>query len=115
MKTTLTRHSQPKATIAAAATRVPAAILAAILLAITASPTRANCNPAGRIDASCYANLQDATAAAITANEPLWLPAGTYRLERELVIDYAPLADTGFRIISDGAVIDVRRQPASVR
>ena len=106
MKTTLTRHSQPKATIAAAATRVPAAILAAILLAITASPTRANCNPAGRIDASCYANLQDATAAAITANEPLWLPAGTYRLERELVIDYAPLADTGFRIISDGAVID---------
>jgi len=32
--------------------------------------------------------------------------AGTYRLDRELVIDYAPLADTGFQIISDGAVID---------
>jgi len=87
MKTTLTRHSRPEATIGAAAVRVPAAILAAILLAITASPARADCNPAGRIDASCYANLQDATAAAITANEPLWLPAGTYRLERELVID----------------------------
>ena len=115
MKTIAARHSRPETAIAAAKSWVPVALLAAILLGITASPTRADCNPAGRIDASCYANLQDATAAAITANEPLWLPAGTYRLERELVIDYAPLADTGFRIISDGAVIDVRRQPASVR
>src|SRR5208282_3369982 len=38
--------------------------------------------------------------------EPLWLPAGTYTLDRELVIDYAPLATTGFQIISDGAVVD---------
>src|SRR6516225_7530415 len=106
MKTTLARHSRPETAIAAAKSWVPVALLAAILLGITVSSTRADCNPAGRIDASCYANLQDATAAAITANEPLWLPAGTYRLERELVIDYAPLADTGFRIISDGAVID---------
>ena len=106
MKTIAARHSRPETAIAAAKSWVPVALLAAILLGITASPTRADCNPAGRIDASCYANLQDATMAAIAANEPLWLPAGTYRLERELVIDYAPLADTGFRIISDGAVID---------
>jgi hypothetical protein len=105
MKTTAVRHSRPEATIAIAA-RVPVAILAAILLGITASPTRADCNPAGRIDASCYASLHAATAAALAANVPLWLPAGTYRLDRELVIDYAPLADTGFQIISDGAVID---------
>src|SRR5712671_42439 len=52
--------------------------------------------------------LQNATAAAIAANVPLWLPAGTYVLNRELVIDYAPLAATGFQIISDGAVIDAR-------
>ena len=106
MKTIAARHSRPETAIAAAKSWVPVALLAAILLGITASPTRADCNPAGRIDASCYANLQDATMAAIAANEPLWLPAGTYRLERELVIDYAPLADAGFRIISDGAVID---------
>jgi hypothetical protein len=106
MKATVTRHSRPEVTIAAAAARVPAAILAAILLAITASPTRADCIPADRINASCYPNLQDATAAAIAANQPLWLPAGTYVLNQELVIDYAPLAATGFQIISDGAVID---------
>jgi hypothetical protein len=73
MQTIAARHSRPEATIAAAAAaaRAPAAILAAILLGITASPTRADCNPAGRIDASCYSNLQDATTAAIAANEPL--------------------------------------------
>jgi hypothetical protein len=103
MKTTQARHSRPKATIAAA---VPAVVLGAILLGITASPTRAGCNPADRIDASCYRNLGDAATAAIAANEPLWLPAGTYVLNQELVIDYAPLAATGFQIISDGAVID---------
>jgi hypothetical protein len=106
MKTRLVRRSCPEATIAGAAAKVPAAILAAILLGITASPTRADCNPADRINASCYSNLQDATTAAIAANQPLWLPAGTYVLNQELVIDYAPLAATGFQIISDGAVID---------
>ena len=105
MKETSARHSRLEATIAAA-NKVPAAILAAILLGITASPVRADCNPADRIDARCYSDLQAATAAAIAANEPLWLPAGTYTLDRELVIDYAPLAATGFQIISDGAVID---------
>ena len=106
MKTRLVRHSCPKATMVGAAAKVPTAILAAIVLGITASPARADCNPADRINASCYSNLQDATTAAIAANQPLWLPAGTYVLNRELVIDYAPLAATGFQIISDGAVID---------
>src|SRR5271169_1093167 len=106
MKSALARHSRPKVTIAAAAARGPAAILAAIMLGITASPARADCNPAGRIDASCYSNLQDATTAAIAANEPLWLPAGTYVLNQELVIDYAPLAASSFQIIPDGAIID---------
>src|SRR6516164_3169237 len=106
MKTILVRHPCPEDPIAGAAAKVPAAIIAAVLLGITASPARADCNPADRINASCYSNLQDATTAAIAANQPLWLPAGTYVLNRELVIDYAPLAATGFQIISDGAVID---------
>ena len=106
MKTILVRHPCPEDPIAGAAAKVPAAILAAILLGITASAARADCNPADRINASCYSNLQDATTAAIAANQPLWLPAGTYVLNQELVIDYAPLAATGFQIISDGAVID---------
>jgi len=96
MKPTLAPHSYLGATIAAAASRLPPVILAAILLGITAFPTRADCNPSDRIDA----------AAALAANVPLWLPAGTYVLDRELVIDYAPLAATGFQIISDGAIID---------
>ena len=106
MKTVSARHSRLEATIAAAASRVAAIIVATILLGITAIPTRADCNPADRIDARCYADLQSATAAAIAANVPLWLPAATYTLDRELVIDYAPLAATGFQIISDGAIID---------
>lgn len=106
MQTAVPRHPRPEATIAAAASWVSAAILAAILLGTTASPTRADCNPSDRIDARCYPDLQGATAAALAANVPLWLPSGTYTLDRELVIDYAPLAATGFQIISDGAIID---------
>jgi len=87
MTTTLARDTRLEATIAAAESWVPAIILATILLGITAFPTRADCNPADRIDARCYADLQSATAAALAANVPLWLPAGTYVLDRELVID----------------------------
>jgi hypothetical protein len=105
MKPTLAGHSCLKTSIVAAR-QVPAIILAAILLGGIALPARADCNPADRIDARCYPDLQGATAAAITANVPLWLPAGTYTLDRELVIDYTPLAATGFQIISDGAIID---------
>jgi hypothetical protein len=104
MKSTFTtRYSRLEA---AAASWVPALVLAAILVGITAVPARADCNPADRINAQCYPDLQTAIAAALAANQPLWLPAGTYMLDRELVIDYAPLAATGFQIISDGAVID---------
>src|SRR6516164_9285305 len=106
MKTTSTRHCRFAAVNANAASWLAPLMLAAMLLEITAFPSRADCNPADRIDARCYSDLQSATAAAIAANIPLWLPAGTYALDRELVIDYAPLAATGFQIISDGAVID---------
>src|SRR5215469_13313490 len=106
MKTTLARRSHLASTITAVAGGAPTLILAIILLGIVASPARADCNPADRIDARCYPDLQNATAAALAADVPLWLPAGTYTLDRELVIDYAPLAATGFQIISDGAVID---------
>jgi hypothetical protein len=106
MTTTAVRHPRLEATIAAAASWVPTFILAAILLGIAAFPTRADCNPSDRVDARCYPDLQRASMAALAANVPLWLPAGTYTLDRELVIDYAPLAATGFQIISDGAIID---------
>ena len=106
MKLTLANRSDPKAINRTAASWGSALILAAILLGIAAVAARADCNPADRIDARCYPDLQGATSAALAANEPLWLPAGTYTLSRELVIDYSPLAATGFQIISDGAIID---------
>ena len=79
---------------------ISASILGAILLGTSAVPTQAGCNPPDRINAQCYPDLQTATAAALAANQPLWLPAGTYMLDRELVIDYAPLAATGNRAMS---------------
>jgi hypothetical protein len=106
MQTTAARRDRPEATFGPVTAKAPIAILAAFLGGITASPARADCSPADRIDARCYHDLQEATAAATAGNVPLWLPAGNYTLDRELVIDYAPLAATGFQIISDGAVID---------
>src|SRR6516164_8022309 len=106
MKPTLASRSHAKAINRTAASWGSALILAALLPGITASLARADCDPADRIDARCYPDLQGATAAAIAANVPLWLPAGTYTLDQELVIDYTPLAATGFQIISDGAIID---------
>ena len=106
MKTASASHSHPATTKASAVVWVAALILTALLLGISAVPTQAGCNPPDRISAQCYPDLQTATAAALAANQPLWLPAGTYTLDRELVIDYAPLAATGFQIISDGAIID---------
>src|SRR6516162_9988899 len=106
MKTASARHSHPATTKASAVVWVAALILTALLLGISAVPTQAGCNPPDRISAQCYPDLQTATAAALAANQPLWLPAGTYTLDRELVIDYALLAATGFQIISDGAIID---------
>ena len=106
METISASHSYPATTKASAVVWVAALILTALLLGISAVPTQAGCNPPDRISAQCYPDLQTATAAALAANQPLWLPAGTYTLDRELVIDYALLAATGFQIISDGAIID---------
>lgn len=114
MKTTLAKRSRLTSTMAAVAGRAPTVILAIILLGVVASPARADCNPADRIDARCYPDLQSATAAALAADVPLWLPAGTYTLPNTLFIDYTPLANTGFTVISDGAILDARasHQPA---
>jgi len=103
-----TTYFRRATTMAAAVAWVRAAILAATLLGITAAPTRADCNPADRISAQCYPDLQTATAAALAANQPLWLPAGTYEVTHTLFIDYTPQARVGFTIISDGAIIDGR-------
>ncbi len=38
--------------------------------------------------------------------EPLFLSPGTFRITRPLAIDYTTRADTGFRLISMGTIID---------
>jgi hypothetical protein len=54
-----------------------------------------------------------ATFAAAAANGwPVHLPAGTYKVTGLLTIDYAGTASTGFRLISEGAVIDGRTIPS---
>jgi len=47
-------------------------------------------------------------AAAIAAKAPMHVSAGTYRVTSTLTIDYAGIAATGFRLISEGATIDGR-------
>jgi hypothetical protein len=49
---------------------------------------------------------QAAVADALASDRPLLLPHGTYPISQTLVIDYASRADSGFRIISQGARID---------
>ncbi|HEY3911282.1 MAG TPA: glycosyl hydrolase family 28-related protein [Stellaceae bacterium] len=85
-----------------------------------ASPTAlsaAACAANPWIDVRCYgatgngstddtAAVNRALAAALAADAPLFLPHGTFRLTRTLVIDYQSRADTGFRLISMGAVLD---------
>src|SRR6516164_11727653 len=114
MVTKCATHSRSGAIIATATSRVSAFVFAMVLLGIAPFPARADCNPADRIDARCYPDLQSATAAALAADVPLWLPAGTYTLPSTLFIDYTPLANTGFTVISDGAILDARasHQPA---
>ena len=69
------------------------------------------------IDVRCYgatgngstddtAAIDRALAAALAADEPLLLPHGKFKLTRPLVIDYKSRSDTGFRLISMGAVLD---------
>lgn len=50
--------------------------------------------------------IKAAISAAITGGQPLYLPRGTYKVSSKLTIDFAGLAATGFRVISDGATID---------
>ena len=45
---------------------------------------------------------------AIANNWPVRLTAGTYKVTSRIIIDYATQAGQGFRLISDGAVIDGR-------
>lgn len=69
------------------------------------------------IDVRCYgatgngttddtAAINRALAAALETDQPLLLPHGTFRITRTLVIDYTTRADTGFRLISMGAIIN---------
>jgi len=80
-----------------------------VLLVSIAPPSGAAAcgNDAGEVDVTCYGgNLSAALANALATDRPLLLPAGTYSLNQTLVIDYATRADSGFRIISQGARID---------
>jgi len=100
------RHSVSTRTVAAI--RNPAAVLAALLVGLTALPSHAECGSlAAEVDARCYSdNLQAAVDDALSSDRPLVLPRGTYRISRPLVIDYATHAGTGFELISRGAIID---------
>lgn len=62
----------------------------------------------GNGSADDTAAIDKALRAALASDEPLLLPHGTYRLSRPLVIDYAARSDTGFRLMSMGAVLDGR-------
>jgi len=52
--------------------------------------------------------IQSTINNAITNNWPVHIPAGTYKITSQLTIDYAGQASDGFRLISQGAVIDGR-------
>lgn len=54
------------------------------------------------------AALQATLNAAATHGWPVHLPAGTYKVTSLLTLDYAGQASSGFRLISEGAVIDGR-------
>ncbi len=69
------------------------------------------------IDVRCYgatgngvtddtAAINRALAAALASDQPLFLPHGTFRVTRTVVIDYKTRSDTGFRLISMGAIIN---------
>ncbi|HXC11242.1 MAG TPA: glycosyl hydrolase family 28-related protein [Stellaceae bacterium] len=75
------------------------------------------CPAASWIDVRCYgatgngttddsAAINRALAAALATDQPLFLPHGTFRIGRPLVIDYRTRSDTGFRLISMGAIIN---------
>ena len=47
-------------------------------------------------------------SAAISSGSPVHFPAGTYKVTSPVIIDYAGRASKGFRLISEGAIIDGR-------
>ena len=53
-------------------------------------------------------SINSTISAAIANNRPVRLTAGTYKVTSPIIIDYATQAGQGFRLISDGAVIDGR-------
>src|SRR5271165_3288162 len=101
-------------------------VLVMFIMPITTEPAAAAsqdavggpaCPASSWIDVRCYGAAGDDTsddttainralAAALAADEPLFLPHGTFRITQTLTIDYAINAGTGFRLISMGAAID---------
>jgi polygalacturonase len=75
------------------------------------------CTATSWIDVRCYGAtgngstddtdaINRALSAALADDQPLFLPHGTFKLTRPLVIDYRARSDTGFRLISMGAILD---------
>ncbi|MBV8937540.1 MAG: hypothetical protein JO095_17285, partial [Alphaproteobacteria bacterium] len=52
--------------------------------------------------------INSTIATAVANNWPMRLSAGIYKVTSQLTIDYATRAGKGFRLVSDGAVIDGR-------
>jgi Pectate lyase superfamily protein len=52
--------------------------------------------------------LNATISTAVTNNWPVHLPAGTYKVRSQITIDYGGQASKGFRLISEGAIIDGR-------
>ncbi len=80
-------------------------------------PSASACSANSWVDIRCYgatgngttddtAAIQRAVAIALEKDQPLFLSPGTFRITRPLVIDYTTRADTGFRLISMGAIIN---------
>ncbi len=90
--------------------------------AATAAATQAGasapaCANPSWIDVRCFgatgngttddtASINRALSAALADDQPLFLPHGRFRLTRPLIIDYRTRSDTGFRLISMGAILD---------
>jgi len=96
---------------------LPVALQAAHAPGNAVTVTASACANPSWIDVRCYgatgngvtddsAAINHALAVALAADQPLFLPHGTFRITRTLVIDYKTRSDTGFRLISMGAIID---------
>ena len=90
---------------------------AATAVATQATVSASACTGTSWIDVRCYgatgngstddtAAINRALSAALADDQPLFLPHGTFKLTQPLVIDYRTRSDTGFRVISMGAILD---------